>query len=187
MEKIKRCTYNALVEFAVARYFVTARRLKGLAACSLPFTGVLAAVDVYNLACYECAELKDDLQTQLFYRHNRGITLTSSGQILVFYAEKILHVVQEARSAVGSSAVPSGPLQIGAMETIAAGQLPKLLTKFHTDYSAVDISLNTGATDQLLHSVLHYDLSGVFVVGPVEHPELVQEYVVDEEVVLVTP
>ncbi|MEK8128756.1 LysR family transcriptional regulator [Paenibacillus filicis] len=135
---------------------------------------------------HKIQQLEADLQTQLFYRHNRGITLTPSGQILVSYAEKILHVIQEARLAVGDSAVPAGPLHIGSLETTAAVRLPALLTQYHTEYPAVDFSLITGPTEQHLHAVLHYELNGAFVSGPVEHPDVIQEHVIDEELVLVT-
>lgn len=135
---------------------------------------------------HKIQQLEADLQTQLFYRHNRGITLTPSGQILIPYAEKILHVIQEARSAVSDSAVPSGPLQIGSVETTAAVRLPALLTQYHTNYPSVSISLITGPSDKQLEAILHYELNGAFVSGPVEHPDLVQEEVVTEELVLVT-
>lgn len=136
---------------------------------------------------HKIQQLEADLQTTLFYRHNRGITLTPSGQILVTYAEKILHMIQEARLAVGDSGLPSGPLHIGSLETTAAVRLPILLTKYHTDYPKVDFTLTTGPTEQHISAVLHYDLNGAFVAGPVEHPDLVQEKVIDEELVLLTP
>ncbi|MGV2882385.1 LysR family transcriptional regulator [Paenibacillus taichungensis] len=135
---------------------------------------------------HKIQQLEADLQTQLFYRHNRGITLTPSGQILVPYAEKILHVILEARSTVSDSAVPSGLLQIGSVETTAAVRLPALLTQYHTNYPSVAISLITGPSDKQLEAILHYELNGAFVSGPVEHPDLVQEEVVTEELVLVT-
>ncbi|WP_282942261.1 LysR family transcriptional regulator [Paenibacillus sp. RC67] len=136
---------------------------------------------------HKIQQLESDLQTQLFYRHNRGITLSPSGQILLPYVEKILHVIQEARSAVESSAVPTGTLHIGSLETAAAIRLPALLTQYHTHYPAVDLSLITGPSEQHLHALLHYELNGAFVTGPVVHPELVQEDVVTEELVLVAP
>ena len=92
---------------------------------------------------HKIQQLEADLQTQLFYRHNRGITLTPPGQILVSYAEKILHVIQEARAAVGDSSVPAGPLRIGAVETTAAVRLPALLADYHREYPAVDFALIT--------------------------------------------
>ncbi|GGG69107.1 hypothetical protein GCM10010918_25260 [Paenibacillus radicis (ex Gao et al. 2016)] len=75
---------------------------------------------------------------------------------------------------------------IGSVETTAAVRLPNLLTKYHTDYPAVDFSLITGPSDKHMNAVLHYELNGAFVAGPVEHPDLVSEDVVDEELVLVT-
>lgn len=132
-------------------------------------------------------QLEADLNTQLFYRHNRGITLTPSGQTLVPYAEKILHSIQEARLAVGDSTIPSGPLHIGSMETTAAVRLPTLLAKYHARCPEVELSLVTGPTEHHISGVLHYELNGAFVAGPVDHPDLIQENVIDEELVLVTP
>ncbi|MGG3623422.1 LysR family transcriptional regulator [Bacillus gobiensis] len=131
-------------------------------------------------------QLEKDLNTQLFYRHNRGISLTPSGQVFVSYTEKILYTIQEARAVLGESAVPSGPLRIGSMETTAATWLPKILADYHVDYPDVDLSLVTGPTEQHIHAVLHYELDGAFISGPIDHPELVHEEIIEEELVLVT-
>lgn len=131
-------------------------------------------------------QLENDLQTTLFYRHSRGITLTPSGQILVSYSEKILHTIEEARAAMGESSAPSGPLRIGSMETTAAVWLPQLLAHYHNLYPNVDFNLVTGPTEQQIQAVLHYELDGAFISGPIEHPDLVQEKILDEELVLVT-
>ncbi|MFC5448979.1 LysR family transcriptional regulator [Paenibacillus aestuarii] len=135
---------------------------------------------------HKIQQLEADLQTTLFYRHNRGITLTPSGQILVTFAEKILNVIQEARHAVGDSAVPSGPLHIGSMETTAAVRLPNLLTKYHHSFPSVDFTLTTGPTEKHIQAVLHYEINGAFVAGPVDHPDLIQEEVIHEELVFLT-
>lgn len=132
-------------------------------------------------------QLESDLKTQLLYRHNRGVTLTPSGTVLLSYAEKILYMAQEARQAVGDSSSPVGPLHIGAVEATAAVRLPHLLTEYHSRYPAVDLSLSTGYSSQHIQAVLHYELNGAFIVGPVNHPDLVQEDVNAEEMVFVTP
>ncbi|AUZ27195.1 LysR family transcriptional regulator [Bacillus cabrialesii] len=131
-------------------------------------------------------QLETDLQTKLFYRHSRGITLTPPGQILVSYSEKILNTIEEARAAMGGSSAPSGPLRIGSMETTAAAWLPQLLADYHNFYPNVDLNLVTGPTEQQIQDVLHYELNGAFISGPIEHPDLVQEKVLEEEMVLVT-
>lgn len=131
-------------------------------------------------------QLEKDLNTQLFYRHNRGITLTASGQVFVSYTEKILNMIKEARAVLSESSVPSGPLRIGSMETTAAIWLPKVLADYHADYPNVDLSLITGPSEQHIQGVLHYELDGAFISGPIDHPELIQDEIIEEELVLVT-
>jgi DNA-binding transcriptional LysR family regulator len=72
------------------------------------------------------------------------------------------------------------------METTAAVRLPKLLSKFHREYPAVDLTLKTGPTEQNIQGVLQYELEGAFVAGPIEHPELAYKTLTEEELVLVT-
>ncbi|SDC55958.1 DNA-binding transcriptional regulator, LysR family [Paenibacillus sp. CF095] len=131
-------------------------------------------------------QLEAELQTTLFYRHKKGITLTPSGEVLVSYTEKILNMMDEARAAVGNASIPSGPLTIGSMETTAAVRLPTVIAKYHLKYPAVDFSLITGPTEKLVQAVLHYELHGAFVSGPIQHPDLSQEKVFEETLVLVT-
>ncbi|AET58884.1 LysR family transcriptional regulator [Paenibacillus terrae] len=135
---------------------------------------------------HKIQQLEADLQTSLFYRHKKGITLTPSGQVLVSYTEKIFNTINEARAAVGNSSTPSGPLIIGSLETTAAVRLPTALAQYHLKYPKVDFSLITGPTEKLLHAVLRYELHGAFVSGPIEHPELLQKKVIEETLVLVT-
>lgn len=131
-------------------------------------------------------QLENHLQTTLFYRHNRGILLTSKGESLLIYAERIFRLIEETNKVMKDDQTPKGPLLIGSMETTAAIRLPMLLSKYHQDYPDVDLTLHTGPTEQHLHSVLQYELDGAFVSGPIDHPEIIQETVFEEELVLIT-
>jgi len=131
-------------------------------------------------------QLEEELQTTLFYRHHRGITLTDKGNILLSYADKIFQLIDEAQHALRDDQTPKGPLRIGSMETAAAVRLPKLLARYHREYPDVDILLKTGPTEQNVENVLNYELDGAFVAGPVEHPDLACQTVVEEELVLIT-
>lgn len=71
-------------------------------------------------------QLEAELGTTLFLRHNRGMTLSASGKLLLDYANKIIGLLDEASKALSSSAEPSGPLMIGCTQTTAAVRLPKL-------------------------------------------------------------
>ena len=50
----------------------------------------------------------------------------------------------------------------------------------------VDVTLQTGTTASLIADVLEYRLEGALVVGPVNHPDLLEEPIVEEELVVVT-
>ncbi len=131
-------------------------------------------------------QLESDLQTTLFYRHNRGTALTAKGSILLAYTEKIFDLIEETKSVMSDDQTPKGPLMIGSMETTAAVRLPNLLAKYHKDFPDVDLTLKTGSTEQNIQGVLQYELDGAFVAGPIEHPELNEKDLIDEELVIIT-
>lgn len=131
-------------------------------------------------------QLETELQTTLFYRHNRGTSLTDKGKVLLSYTEEIFQLLDEVRNVMNDEQTPKGPLVIGSMETTAAVGLPILLSKFHRKFPAVDFTLRTGPTEQNVQGVLQYELDGAFVAGPIEHPDLTYKTVIEEELVLVT-
>lgn len=131
-------------------------------------------------------QLETDLQTVLFHRHNRGMTLTSSGKSLLEYANKILGLLEEASKAVTSSTEPRGTLAIGSTQTCAAVRLPKLLANYHRSYPEVEITLTTDYGESMADRILRYELDGAFLSGPVEHDELVSVPAFEEELVMVS-
>ncbi|GIO27391.1 LysR family transcriptional regulator [Ornithinibacillus bavariensis] len=131
-------------------------------------------------------QLEAELQTTLFYRHNRGTALTAKGSLLLTYTEKILNLIEEAKNVINDDQTPKGPLIIGSMETTAAVRLPAIFSKYLINYPDVDLTLKTGSTEENILGVLQYELDGAFVAEPIEHPDLIQKEVFEEELVLVT-
>lgn len=131
-------------------------------------------------------QLETDLQSSLFYRHNRGITLTSKGILLLQYIEKILCLLDETSSAMLENGIARGPLSIGSMETVASIYLPKTLAQYHKTHPEVTLSLQTGTTPSNIEMVLSHAIDLAFVAGPVNHPELEQIAFKNEDLVLVT-
>lgn len=117
-------------------------------------------------------QLETDMQSTLFYRHNRGITLTPKGALLLQYTEKILCLLDETSSAMLEDGIARGPLSIGSMETVAAIYLPKILASYHRSNPEVSLSLRTGTTTDNLELLLSHDIDLAFVTGPVNHPDL---------------
>lgn len=131
-------------------------------------------------------QLEANLQTTLFYRHNRGTTLTSKGEVLLSYTDELFQLLEEMKKVMSDDQTPKGPLMIGSMETTVAVRLPALLSTYYHEYPAVDLTIKTGPTEQNVQDVLQYKLDGAFVAGPIEHSNLAYKTVIEEELVLVT-
>ncbi|KWX78360.1 LysR family transcriptional regulator [Paenibacillus jilunlii] len=131
-------------------------------------------------------QLEQELKTPLFYRHSRGITLTSAGQTLMEYTLKIFNLLEEAAQAVLDSPVPKGSITVGS-DTTAAVRLPAILSAYRGCYPDVEVQLQIGRNNDLIDAVLQYAVNGAFVDGPVEHPEIIQELVINEKLGLIVP
>lgn len=129
-------------------------------------------------------KLETELNTPLFNRHSRGMTLTPEGKKLLVYSEKILSLTNEMRKVVQSKTEPAGKLEIGTVETVI--KLPMILSSYNKKYKNVDLSLLTGVTEKLRNDVLHNRLDGAFVTEIDRHPELCSHDVFQEELVLLS-
>ncbi|MGY4573642.1 LysR family transcriptional regulator [Bradyrhizobium sp. USDA 3256] len=131
--------------------------------------------------------LEVELGTLVFQRTARGVKLTPAGRRMLPFAGRIAKLIADAKSAAKDDGIPSGPLEIGTLETTAALRLPGLLASFAKKYPKVRPVVTTGTTCSLVSDVVECRLEGAFVAGPVEHPDLIAEETFREELVLVTP
>ncbi|CAI6081824.1 LysR family transcriptional regulator [Cohnella sp. JJ-181] len=131
-------------------------------------------------------QLETDLGKPLFHRHNRGMTLTADGKLLLDYAGRIVGLLDEAAKAVSSPEGPLGPLAIASTQSCAAVRLPSLLAGYHRSYPDVELSLSTGNSAAVLEKVLRYEADGGFLAGPWPEAEISAVPAFDEEIVLVS-
>jgi DNA-binding transcriptional LysR family regulator len=84
--------------------------------------------------------LEDELGAQLFDRLAKRVVLTEAGKRLLPYAEKVLVTLGEAKHALSSrGSAPSGPLRVGAPESVLTYRLPRVLRKFRKQYPEVEL------------------------------------------------
>ena len=129
--------------------------------------------------------LEEDLGVQLFVREGRRMQLAPSGKVLLGYADRILALAEEARSALHDTQ-PRGVLRLGSMESTAAVRLPAPLSMFHRRHSAVTVELHIGQPQQMMAQVLSGDIDAALVAAPVDDARLASLAVYDEELVIVT-
>ena len=130
--------------------------------------------------------LEDELGLALFHRTSKGVSLTPAGERLLPFARRFAVLEDEARRAAKDDGTPGGPLVVGSLETTAALRLSPLLADFVRSHPSVELTLRTGTSRELVERVLERELEGAFVCGPVNHPELSEEVMFHEELVLLS-
>ncbi len=130
--------------------------------------------------------LEAELGVPLFHRRSRGVTLTSAGEQLLPYAERIGRLIDEAKRAAADGSRAHGQITIGALETATAIRLPPVLSIYTSACPDVDIQIQTGTAAELTEAVLAYRVEAAFIPGPVQHPELLALPMLEEQLVLVT-
>ena len=131
-------------------------------------------------------QLEGELGISLFYRTGKRIVLTPAGQILLSFAEKIVNIEKEAEKAVKETSGDNAGISVGFMETVAAVRLPPILIAYNKNFPGSALKLVSGSTEELLLKVLNYELEGAFVGGPVEHPDIEEHSVFEEELVILS-
>jgi DNA-binding transcriptional LysR family regulator len=130
--------------------------------------------------------LEQELGVALFQRHARGVNATPAGQRILPFVARISKLLAEAESAAKDDGTPNGVLTLGSLETTMALRLSPALSQFARSYPDVRLVIRGGTTEGLIRQVVENQLDGAFVAGPIDHPEIVQERVFTEELVLVT-
>lgn len=129
-------------------------------------------------------KLEAEMNTPLFNRHRRGMSLTPEGKKLLTYSKQILELKEEMTRAVQVDQEPSGKLEIGTVESVT--HLPQILSHYMNRYKQVDLSIFTGVTDALIKQVLDHELDGAFITKSNIPSELIAHEVYHEELVLIS-
>ena len=87
-------------------------------------------------------QLEDELGCVLFDRLGKTIVLTSAGERLVEYAERLLQLEREIHREVPESDEPVGTLKIGVSESLCYNRFPQILMEFKKRYPKVDIGIS---------------------------------------------
>lgn len=131
-------------------------------------------------------KLESSLGAELFIRDKRSLRLSPAGRIFLGYAEQLLRISDQARSAV-LGGTPQGVLSVGTLESTAASRLPSLLSRFHRKFPRVQVELTTGTTDALIEAVERGTIDAAFVADCPNASDLDSRPAFDEEIVVIAP
>jgi len=129
--------------------------------------------------------LERDLGEALFERNGRGVRLTEMGATFLPYARRALKALQEGRDALeGMRNLDIGTLKLGSALTVSTYVLPKILKQYCSLYPGVEVTVQTGRSEQVLQMVLNDDVHCALE-RTVHHPEIVTIPLYEDDLVLV--
>ncbi|ANB58905.1 bacterial regulatory helix-turn-helix, lysR family protein [Anoxybacillus sp. B7M1] len=131
-------------------------------------------------------KLEEEFGVILFERWSGRIKLTPAGKELLEYANKMIHLLDEARQSLSEQAELAGSLSIGTIESIAGFYLPPYLQAFKNKYPRVNLLLQQGVCQYLVKGIKEgkYDLA-IILDQKQEDPDLHFMIIKEEPLVLV--
>ncbi|GGH25715.1 LysR family transcriptional regulator [Paenibacillus segetis] len=132
--------------------------------------------------------LEDYLGCKLLVRSTKRIELTEAGETLLPFAHQSMQLIRETEQAMSRfTFMLEGRLQLGASLTIGEYVLPRLLGPFGRQYPHISIVLKVMNTSQIVDEIVNHQLNFGLVEAPVQHPDLVSEAVMEDELKLIVP
>ena len=96
-------------------------------------------------------QLEGDLQTRLFARNSRGVTLTADGKLLYEYVRSAIGLLETGEAKLSQTReLQMGHLTICASYTVTSQFLLPYLDSFHKQYPAIHIQIVSGRSHKVL-------------------------------------
>lgn len=111
--------------------------------------------------------LEDRLETRLFLRTTRSVTLTEAGQGILDDARALVDQAEAFQQKVKAiRRTETRVLKVGAIDSAAAGLMPQLLQLFRAEHSGIEVQLVEQKTIHLLPKLLSGSLDIAFCRPP---------------------
>lgn len=121
------------------------------------------------------AALEIELDTHLFDRIGRQVTLTEAGKALLPRAQQILLEIEDSRRAIKNlSHDVSGSLKVGTSHHIGLHRLPPVLRAYTKQYPGVELDIQFMDSEQACRAVEHGDLEMGIVTLPLQPSPMLQ-------------
>jgi len=130
--------------------------------------------------------LEKELNTILFERFGHQLTLTTDGERLYDYAERIIKLTEDAKNTLYNSNVPRGQLVIGMPESVCAYHLPPVLKEYSSLYPEVQLRFKFGISSDF-RILLRKNMLDIafFIESEIPDVDFVSKFLWSEPIVMV--
>ena len=120
------------------------------AADSLGYSQSAVTIQIKNL--------EQDLNTHLFDRVGKRVTLTPEGERFLPYAYNIINETNNAKRALTESHELTGSLKIGTVESLCFSKLPAILNEMRRLHPKISIQIRVGSPEAVLAMMEHNEI-----------------------------
>ena len=132
--------------------------------------------------------LESELGAALFERAGGHVALTTAGEALLPYAERLAALSDEARGAVAESAGgTAGSLAVGASQTIGQYLLPRMIAGFRRAFPLVEVTAIGANTQAVLEALVEHRVQVGLIEGPALRRDVRVEEFMEDHMVCVVP
>ena len=111
-------------------------------------------------------QLEDELGCVLFERLGKTISLTSAGERLIIYAEKMLQLEREIRLDVTDDENPSGIMKLGVSESLCISRFPQILMEYNKNNPRTEIRIQFVTHENIPELLQKGELDMVYTLNP---------------------
>ncbi len=111
-------------------------------------------------------QLEDELGCVLFERLGKTISLTSSGERLIAYAEKMLQLERDIRLDVTDEENPAGVLKLGVSESLCISRFPQILMEYNKSNPRTEIRIQFVTHENIPDLLQKGELDMVYTINP---------------------
>ncbi len=119
-------------------------------------------------------QLEDELGCVLFERLGKTISLTSSGERLITYAEKMLQLEREIRLDVTDEENPAGVWKVGVSESVCISRFPQILMEFNKNNPRTEIRIQFVTHESIPDLLQKGELDMVYTLNPLIEDERIK-------------
>jgi len=117
--------------------------------------------------------LEETVQSPLFHRDGRRLTLSPAGHTLLVFAREILAINDRAVSALNGNTL-AGPARVGLVQDFAETLLTGVLSRFAKLNGETQLQVRVGGSAELLELLSSDRLDVVLCMGPQDDPAAVK-------------
>jgi len=123
---------------------------------------------VQSALSHNIAQLEDELGTQLFERHPRGVKLTKAGELLCDYATQILDIVTQAKNEIGNvKSDLKESIWVGLNYTISQQLMPSLVKRLSDEFPYIKLGIEEDLSAVLIDYLIEGKLDVAVVYNPI--------------------